>query len=129
MTAIDVILAVAAVEATSRTETVCSEVVDQSVRILEMIQQARFLASERNYLEAEGVCLEACTAAGEAVGKNSQLYGLCLEDLGVMRICQGKMRQADITLTESHSVLKTVFGDEHPDVVRVFERLHELCHS
>lgn len=129
MTAIDKILAVAAQEATSDCTLV--SIVDpcQTVGVLEILSQARALAGQRNYLEAEQLCLEAVVASEKLFGKASPIYGFCLEDLGVVRICQGKRRQADITLTEAHDVLEAALGATHPDVLRVSGRLQELYHS
>lgn len=129
MTAIEKILAVAAQEATSDCPLV--SIVDpcQSAAVSEILSQARALASQRNYLEAEQLCLEALAASEKLFGKASVIYGLCLEDLGVVRVCQGKKRQADITLTEAHSVLEAALGATHLDVLRVFGRLQELYHS
>lgn len=98
-------------------------------QVIEMINRARALQSEKNYREAEQLCMDACDLAASLVGKGSSIYGLCLEDLGVSRICLGKLRQADITLNESMSVLESALGAEHPDVARVFGRLHELYNS
>ncbi len=98
-------------------------------QVLEMINRARALQSQKNYREAEQLCMDACDLAASLVGKGSSIYGLCLEDLGVSRICQGKLRQADITLNESMTILVASLGAEHPDVARVFGRLHELYNS
>lgn len=96
--------------------------------VLEILNRARALANQKNFLEAEELCLEALKLAGELVGESSSIYGLCLEDLGANRVCQGKFRQAEVTLSAALNVLETALGHEHADVARVFSRLHELCH-
>ncbi|MBS2004494.1 MAG: tetratricopeptide repeat protein [Cyanobacteria bacterium SZAS LIN-5] len=129
MTAFEKILAFAAEDATSDCVLMSTSDLQFTTDVRDTIAQARALASQRNYLEAEQLCLEAAAVAEKLVGKASPTYALCLEDLGLIRIYQGKMRQADITLTEAHSILEAAFGATHADVERVSSRLQELCHS
>lgn len=56
------------------------------------------------------------------------VYGLCLEDLGIVILAAGKRQQAEATLTEALAVLETALGSHHQHVVRIFQRLHELDH-
>jgi hypothetical protein len=98
-------------------------------RVLELLGQARALASQKNFLEAERVCLDASELAKQQVGDESPIYGLCLEDLGAIRFCQGKIRPADVTLTTALTILEKALGRDHADVARVFSRLHELYNS
>jgi hypothetical protein len=104
-------------------------IADTLTPVHELLQQSRALAGQKNYLEAERICLEASELARELVGDESPFYGLCLEELGAIRVCQGKMGSAAVTLATAQNILEKALGPDHAHAVRVASRLQEICHS
>lgn len=100
---------------------------DYNAQVLDLLNQAQAKSHQKNFFEAEQLCLEAMALAAEHIGgETSWVYGLCLEDLGAVRISEGKLDKADVTLRTALYVLERALGADHEDTMRVFGRLHEL---
>ncbi len=76
--------------------------------------------------EAENFLLEASHLAHEHLGDDHQVYGYALSDLACLQEEMGKPLEARENFVKALTILERHLGNEHPDTVGIFGRLHHL---
>lgn len=76
--------------------------------------------------EAENFLLEATHLAKQHLGENHQVYGYALSDLACLQEEMGKPLEARENFVKALTILERHLGNEHPDTVGIFGRLHHL---
>ena len=83
---------------------------------------------KNDYVAAVKLCREARALAAEQIGRDSSVYGYCLEDLGISLIAMNCLDEAREVLGEALCVMEKHLGSRATEVVRIFGRLHDLYH-
>jgi tetratricopeptide (TPR) repeat protein len=71
------------------------------------------------------VILALCTIKKQ-LGKDHQLYGTYLNNLAIVRLHQGRLKEAEQVLLESIMIIEKYFDSGHPELLKPLENLGNI---
>jgi len=74
----------------------------------------------------EAVVLLALSTIKKQLGKDHQLYGTNLNNLAIVRLHQGRLKEAEQVLLESIMIIEKYFDSGHPELLKPLENLGNI---
>jgi len=75
------------------------------------------------YEKEEAIVVRALSTIQKRLGKETAVYGKHLNDLAIVRLHQGKLKEAESVLLESIILLEKLFNSKHPELLKSLENL------
>lgn len=96
------------------------------IDIADLIKRGAEHARWQQFEEAENLYREATVLARSELGGDHQVYGYALSDLAALQEQIGKPIEARDNFVAALSILERHLGNDHPDTLDIFGRLHHL---
>jgi tetratricopeptide (TPR) repeat protein len=94
--------------------------------IADLIGRGAKLQRAKQLAEAESLYLQAVTLAANELGKDHLVYGYALSDMAQVQEERGDVIAARNNFTEALYVLEARLGNQDPEAISLFGRLHHL---
>lgn len=75
------------------------------------------------YDKEEANVVRALSTIQKRVGKDTLLFGKHLNDLAIVRLHQGRLKEAEKVLLESIIIIEKCFNSKHPELLKSLENL------
>jgi len=78
------------------------------------------------YDKEEAIVVRALSTIQKRLGKETIEFGRHLNDLAIVRLHQGKLKEAESVLLESIKIIEKCFNSKHPELLKSLENLGHI---